>query len=194
MMKTAAKTTRQNGYRAKHFALAAAIAIGMVASGCGGSDETTFSTPTYPFSFTYPADWKLTRNAAFNYGSGAGERSVSVSYKVPHDQVTITQYELKKTLPKGVNGNRKEVDAIVAKLTVEANGTASEGEVVEHGGIPGYSYVVEYTAPDGKLLRNQLVFLFKAKDEFQVNCQSTDENREQLEQGCNLVLDTLKFD
>ncbi|MBI5310494.1 MAG: hypothetical protein HZB14_05650 [Actinobacteria bacterium] len=193
-MKPAARFTRQNISRTKHFALAAAVAIGLLASGCGGGDEqATFATPTYPFSFSYPDGWKVTRNAAFNYGAGAGLRSVSVSLKDPYDQVTVTQYKLKKTLPKGVNGNRREVDKIVAQLTSEAKGTASDGEVVSHGGIPGYMYVVEYNAPDGRLLRNQLVFLFKGRDEFQINCQSTDERRAELEKGCDMVLDTIEF-
>lgn len=189
------QTDRINQRRKTRFAICSILALAAIAlSGCGGGGEKTFSTPTYPFSFSYPEDWKLTRNAAFNYGAGSGKASVSVSLKDPYDQVTITQYKLKKTLGEGVNGNRKELDRIVAKLTVEAKGTASEGEIVEYGGIPGYKYFVEYSSPDGTELRNQLVFLFKGDDEFQINCQSTDENREQLEQGCNLVLDTLKFD
>lgn len=175
-------------------ALVAITAIALSASSCGGDGgEAQFTTPTYPFSFSYPEGWKVTRNAAFSYGSGAGRRSVSISLKDPYDQVTITQYLLKKAVPPGLNGNRKEVDAVVADLTKQAKGTAGDGEVVKYGGLPGYEYFVEYTAPDGTELRNQLVFLFKGKDEFQVNCQSTEKNREELEKGCNLVLDTLEF-
>lgn len=170
-----------------------AMIVVAVFAGCGGADEMTFATPTYPFSFSYPADWKLTRNAAFNYGAGAGEKSVSVSLKDPYDQVTITQYKLKKTLPNGVNGNRQELDRVVAKLTAEAKGTASEGEAVKYGGVPGYKYFVEYSSPDGTQLRNQLVFLFDGDDEFQVNCQSTEKNRKDLDAGCETVLGSLKF-
>lgn len=190
-------STMCDGRRHSGRALCAMVVAVLVAlptvAGCGGEGEKTFSTPTYPFSFSYPSDWKLTRNAAFSYGSGAGERSVSVSLKDPYDQVTITQYKLKKTLPEGVNGNQKELDRIVARLTSEAKGASSEAEVVEHGGIPGYQYIVEYSSPDGTLLRNQLVFLFNGDDEYQINCQSTDKNRAELEKGCNLVLDTLAF-
>lgn len=191
-MPTTAKTETARHRAAGRVGLGLAIVLTLIVTGCGGG-EKTFSTPTYPFSFNYPSDWKLTRNAAFNYGSGAGEKSVSVSLKDPHDQVTITRYELKKTLPEGVNGNRRELDGVVAKLTAEAKGTASEGEVVEHAGVPGYQYYVEYDAPDGTALRNQLVFLFKGKNEFQINCQSTEKNRKELEKGCNLILDTLKI-
>jgi hypothetical protein len=164
-------------------------------SGCGssGSKAASFTTPTYPFSFSYPSGWKVTRNAAFNYGSDAGVRSVSVSLKDPYDQVTITQYKLNKTLPAGINGNQREVNRIVARLTRQAKGTSSDSKPVSYGGVPGYQYVVEYAAPDGTTLRNTLTFLFKGKDEFQINCQSTPTNRAALEKGCNQVLNSLKF-
>lgn len=176
-------------------AVVAILALVVVLSGCGGSDDkqTEFTTPTYPFTFDYPEGWKLTRNAAFNYGSDAGVRSVSVSLKDPYDQVTITQYKLNKTLPPNINGNQEEVDRIVARLAKQAKGTASDSKTVTYGGVPGYQYVVEYPAQDGATLRNTLTFLFKGKDEFQINCQSSPPNREALDKGCNQVLNTLKF-
>jgi hypothetical protein len=163
-------------------------------TGCGSSSkQADFTTPTYPFTFSYPSGWKLTRNAAFNYGSDAGVRSVSVSLKDPYDQVTITQYKLKKTLPAGINGNQAEVDRIVARLAKQANGTASDAKTVTYGGIPGYQYVVEYPASDGSTLRDTLTFLFSGQDEFQVNCQSSPKNRAALDAGCNQILGSLKF-
>ncbi len=172
----------------------AIVAIACIAlSGCGGGDAKTFSTPTYPFSFDYPSGWKITRNASFSYGSGSGERSLSVALKEPYDQVTITQYKLKRTLKAGENGNQREVDRVVAKLTAQAKGTASDATTVKYGGIPGYQYVVEYGAADGTLLRNTLTFLFMGDDEYQVNCQSSPKFRTELEKGCEMVLGTLKF-
>lgn len=171
-----------------------AIVLVLVAlSGCGGDGEKRFSTPTYPFTFSYPSDWKVTRNASFNYGSSSGKRSLSVALKEPYDQVTITQYKLKRTLKSGENGNQREVDRVVAKLTAQAKGTASDATTVKYGGIPGFQYVVEYPAADGTELRNTLTFLFEGDDEFQVNCQSSPKYRTELEQGCEKVLDTLKF-
>ncbi|MGB3953600.1 MAG: hypothetical protein WBK99_10765 [Solirubrobacterales bacterium] len=175
-------------------ALAVAIlCAALAATGCGGDKEAQFSTPTYPFSFDYPDGWKVTRNAAFNYGTGSGsERSVSVALKEPYDQVTVTQYKLQKTLPAGVNGNQREVDRIVARLTKQAKGTAGDAKVVEFGGLPGYQYVVEYAAADGAELSNILTFLFKGRDEFQINCQSSPDKRGELEKGCQQVLGSLK--
>lgn len=181
--------------RPTRFALALVLCLSASAlSGCGGGGDKEFSTPTYPFSFSYPADWTLTRSAAFNYGSGGtGERSVSVALKAPFDQVTITQYKLKKTLPEGVNGNQNEVDRIVKRLTKQAKGSASDSKVVKFGGIPGYQYIVEYPAGNGTTLTNRLTFLFSGQDEFQINCQSSPKNAEALNEGCDQILGSLKF-
>lgn len=173
----------------------ALVLVGMVsalAAGCGGDES--FETPTYPFSFEYPSGWKATRNAAFVYGAGAGERSISVQYKPPLDQVVVTQYKLQKTLPAGVVANQKEIDRIVRRLAKQAGGTATDARAVNYGGIPGYQYAIEYKEPGGKQLRNTITFLFKGNDEFQVNCQSTSENRDTVEEGCDMVLSTLKFE
>lgn len=176
-------------------ALALAAATMAVAfAGCGDGGDKSFETPTYPFSFDYPAGWTLTRGASFNYGaSDSAVRSVSVALKEPFDQVTITQYKLKKTLPAGVNGYQPEVDRIVARLTKQAKGSASDAKVVKYGGIPGYQYVVEYPGAENVTLQNKLTFLFQGQNEFQINCQSSPDKREELNKGCDQVLGSLKF-
>jgi hypothetical protein len=175
----------------------AVLVVGAIFAGCGGgggSDDQSFTTPTYPFSFDYPDGWTVSRGANFNYGSSdSAVRSVSVALKAPLDQVTITQYKLRKTLPPGTNGYQPEVDRIVRRLTREADGDASDAKVVEYGGIPGYQYVVEYPGTGNITLQNRLTFLFQGKKEFQINCQSSPENREALNKGCDQILGSLKF-
>jgi hypothetical protein len=174
--------------------LAAALVAGAILSGCGGGGSQSFTTPTYPFSFDYPAGWTLARGANFSYGSAdQALRSVSAALKEPYDQVTITQYKLKKTLPAGVNGYQPEVDRIVARLTKQAGGSAGDAKVVKYGGQPGYQYIVEYPGPDKISLQNKLTFLFKGQFEFQINCQSSTKNRSELNKGCDQILDSLEF-
>jgi hypothetical protein len=174
--------------------LTAAIVAGALFAGCGGGGSQSFTTPTYPFSFDYPAGWTLSRGANFTYGSSnSALRSVSVALKEPHDQVTITQYKLRKTLPAGVNGYQPEVDRIVRRLTRQASGDASDAKVVKYGGVPGYQYIVEYPGGNSVTLQNKLTFLFKGKYEFQINCQSSPKNREELNKGCDQILGSLKF-
>jgi hypothetical protein len=151
-----------------------------------GSAATLTVEATPPFA--------LTRGANFSYGSSTeAVRSVSVALKEPYDQVTITQYKLKKTLPKGVNGYKPEVDRIVARLIKQAGGTAGDAKAVNYGGIPGYQYVVKYPGGENIKLENKLTFLFQGQNEFQVSCQSSPEKREELNKGCDQVLGSLKF-
>lgn len=178
-------------------AIAAMMAFALFASGCGGGDEK-FETSTYPFTFEYPEGWKATRNAAFIYGAGAGERSIAVQYQpkagqVPYDQVVVTQYKLPNSLPEGVIANQKEVDRVVRRLAKQSGGTATDARAVTYGGISGYQYVIEYET-DGKQLSNTITFLFTGDDEYQINCQSTQQNRDAVEEGCDKVLSTLKFE
>lgn len=190
------KVPRQLSFRSIRFGSVplTVVALACLAlAGCGGENQKQFSALNYPFSFSYPSGWKLTRNASFNYGSGSGERSLSIALKEPFDQVTITQYKLRRKLKPNENGNRREVDRVVAKLTTQANGTASDATTVKYGGTPGYQYVVEYPAADGTELRNTLTFLFKGEDEFQINCQSSPKHRTDLDKGCEMVLGSLKF-
>jgi hypothetical protein len=180
-------------YKAFLATITAAI-VALALAGCGGGGSSSFESPTYPFSFNYPSSWTLTRDAAFNYGSGgAGKRSVSAALKEPFDQVTITQYKLKKTLPAGINGNQSEVDRIVQRLVKQAKGSAGDAKVVKYGGIPGYQYLVEYPGGTNQTLQNKLTFLFQGKNEFQINCQSSQENRDDLNKGCDQILGSLKF-
>lgn len=180
--------------KARALIATALVALTVALTGCGGGGDQSFNTPTYPFSFSYPSGWTLTRGANFTYGSSSeAVRSVSVALKEPYDQVTITQYKLKKTLPKGVNGYKPEVDRIVARLIKQAKGKASDAKTVNYGGIPGYQYTVEYPGGDNLTLQNKLTFLFQGQNEFQINCQSSPDKRDELNKGCDQVLDTLKF-
>ena len=163
-------------------------------SGCG-SGTKHFSEPSYPFSFDYPGTWTLTHSAAENPTTSVnGLRAVSVALEEPLDQVTITQYVLKKTLPAGVNGNQNEVDRIVKSLTRQAKGSAGDSKPVKFGGLPGYQYTINYPGGKGITLTNKLTFLFKAHNEFQINCQSTPAHMDELNDGCDEILGSLKFD
>jgi hypothetical protein len=54
--------------------------------------------------------------------------------------------------------------------------------------------VIEFESPDERQLQNRVTFLFEGKDELQINCQSTEDKRDELLAGCDEVLSTLKFE
>lgn len=180
----------QTGLRAVLATLAAALLL----AGCGGGGDQHFSADDYPFSFDYPSGWTLTHGAdSGGDTAGTAQRSVSVALKEPFDKVVITQFEMKKKLPSGANGYQPEVDRIVARLTRQAGGSAGDAKVVKYGDLPGYQYVLTYPSGATKL-ESKLTFLFRGQDEFQVNCQSSQDKREELLAGCDQILESLKFE
>lgn len=173
--------------------LAALIVLALFTGGCGGTGDQSFSADDYPFSFDYPSGWTLTHGANFNYeGSNAAQRSVSVALKDPFDQVTVTEYKLKKKLPKGANAYRPEVDRIVARMAREAGGKASDAKAVKYGGLPGYQYVIAFDAAGAKL-QSKLTLLFQGSSEYEISCQSTADKRTDLNEGCEQILGSFEL-
>lgn len=165
------------------------LAIGLM--GCG-EDKKDFATPTYPFTFEYPEGWKTTRDVALEFGAPNAERQLAVQLAAPYDQMVISQYKLKKSLPEGIIANQKEIDRIVGSLSKQSGGVASNAERVSVGGLEGYSYVIDFERGN-VALRNELIFLFRDRDEFQLTCQSSEKRREQTQKGCDQIKETLKF-
>lgn len=172
--------------------LLAVLMLAIALAGCSGKGDKTFEASSYPFSFDYPSTWTLTRTVADDDGAGA-RRALTVALQEPYDQVSILQYRLKKTLPRGANAFRPEIDRIVTRLVKQARGKAGRAKPVKYGGIPGYQYVISYPAGSGTRLSNTMTFLFRGHDEFQIGCQSAPENRDELMDGCQKILGTLEF-
>ncbi len=177
----------------RFIAILLAAAFALAAAGCGGSGDQSFSADGYPFTFNFPSAWTLTRGAGTDDSGGAALRTVTVALKQPYDQVSISQYKLKKKLPSGANGYQPEVDRVVKRLTREAGGEAGDAKQVKYGDLPGYQYVVSYSS-GGQKLQNQLTFLFQGENEFLIGCQSSPDKRDELSDGCKQILESLEFD
>lgn len=164
-------------------------------AGCGGATgELTFDDEDYPFSFSYPGSWTLSRNVGGSAdGAQAAQKSVSVALKEPYDQVTIAEFKLKKQIPAGETAFKPEVERIVKQMASQAKGKVGKAKEVEYGGAHGFQYVLTYPAGSATL-QNKLTLLFKGGVEYQVGCQSQQENREELLSGCDQILDSLKLD
>lgn len=180
---------------ARLFSAATLLAvIALTLAGCGGATgDLTFDDEAYPFSFSYPGTWTLARNVTTaGADSGSAQNSVSVALKEPYDQVTISEFKLKKKVPTGENGFKPEVDRIVKEMVSQAQGKVSDAKPVEIDDARGYEYVISYPAGSVQL-ESRLTLLFKDDSEFQVNCQSSAENRDELNSGCDQILDSLKI-
>ncbi len=159
-------------------------------SSCGTQvSGGAFSSDDYPFSFEYPADWTLTQSGPEASSSG----TVTAALREPLDQVQLTSFRMKKSIPATARGNQSEADAIVQRVAARTGGSVGVGKPVTYGGSNGFRYIVEYSNGGMNKLRARLVFLFHGEMLVQINCQSSLENRKQLAAGCNEILDSLKL-
>jgi hypothetical protein len=171
-------------------AAAAVLWIALALGGCGGTGSQSFEDPDHALSFDFPSGWTLTHDQP---GSGGTQRSITVALRPPFDQIEVSTYKLKKKLPDGVNGYKPEVARIVGRLTSRAGSEASRPRVVKYGGKPGFAYVLTYGAA-GQKLKNRLTLLFAGQTLTEISCQSSAENRDQVEDACGKVLNSLEFD
>lgn len=168
-----------------------ASAVAVIAVGCGPAPGAgSFSSDGYPFSFNYPSSWTLSQSRA----AGADHGTVTVALREPLDQIQLTSFTLKKAIPKGKTGMPSEVDAIVRRIAKQADTAPRKRRAVEYGGANGYQYTVTYPANERVELESRLTILFAGKTQILVSCQSTAENRAKLIEGCNEILESLKYD
>ncbi len=179
--------------RLRHLCLLAVLTAALLLAGCNSGGSQHFSADSVPFSFSYPAGWTLTRTPPGDGGAGMPLQAVTAALKEPYDQATVSQYKLKKQIPEGERAYRLEVDRIVGRLAREAGGSTSEADEVEFAGLPGYQYTITYSAGRQKL-ENRMTFLFRGSTQLLIACQSAPERREQLNDGCQQILDSLKLD
>jgi hypothetical protein len=80
---------------------------------------------------------------------------------------------------------KQEVDGLVQQLDPDAAG--AEGEIA---GFPSLTYdAVTLTTPEEG--ESRFIMLFEGDEQYVINCQSTPDGRDEIEQACDLAVDTL---
>lgn len=158
-------------------------------AGCGDDDDdelATFERDTFPFTFEYPDGFEVTDDvsASQTLGGGADE---SVAIAMDEDNALIVQrYTLNVEVNQANLGVvKQEADELFQQVDPEARGV--EGEIA---GFPSLTYdAVTLTTPeDGE---SRVINLFEGDQEYLINCQSTPDGRNEIEQACDLAVDTL---
>lgn len=171
--------------------LLAALGIATLVAGCGPAPGAgSFSSDDFPFSFNYPSNWTLSQALPGVSGNG----TVTVALREPLDQVQLTSFTMKKSIPEGETAIQSEVDEIFRRVARNSAGKPGKARAVEYNGARGFKFTLTYPASEQVKLRSRLTVLFSGKSQIAVNCQSTAENREQLMDGCDEILESLKFD
>jgi hypothetical protein len=161
--------------------------------GGGGNDgdrassERTFSEDAYAISFKYPSyltEGKVTEVAESAGGEPVAQTALAIDEA---NAIFLAKYEVNAEVTgENIATFAPQVDELVQQLT----GRPARGQTTEVGGLPAIRYeeVDLRTPPEGK---SRLVFLFDGAVEYLVNCQSTPEERDAINRGCDRVLTTM---
>ena len=189
--------------------LVAVAALGGALAGCSGDsdssspppDEVTttvaapatgsvFTDTRFAFNFRYPKGWEQVEVESEPDLTAGGRPTARVAVGFDNDNgVLLSRFELSdvvtaEELPDQVS----ELDGIFSQFA----GRPMSGTVTEVGGIPAVSYE-EFALPgDPNQRSSRVVVLFDGDVEYQLNCQSTPEGLDQLNEGCDQMLATLR--
>ncbi|MGI8593418.1 MAG: hypothetical protein ACR2ML_03460 [Solirubrobacteraceae bacterium] len=167
--------------------LALAVVAGCESTSTEKEGPATFKpTSDLPLTFTYPKKLKRDDSPEFSVGEGSPKAAVALGLD-DVNAVIISRYDIGVAIDRdNLAQARSELDGSVKRLF---RGRA-RGTRVKRGGLPGFEYRVPIAKP--VKARSVLTFLFDGRREYELNCQSTPEHRQELLRACDQILQTLK--
>lgn len=163
----------------------AALVVAVVVSGGGG--DGTFDDEAYPFTFEYPGDWEESDDVTLDQelgSSGLDRRAVALD---DTNGIIIERFELNIEVDEdNIDLAKDELDGLLTGIDSDA-----DGQVGETAGFPSVTYEnVSVPVPEGA--ESKIVALFDGDQEYMLNCQSTEDHRDEVDEGCQQALDTLE--
>ena len=167
--------------------LAVLIMTFVLATGCGGGGDKTFEESGFDLTFKYPDSFNEASNitvASEAGGSATDRKGVALD---KDNLLLVTKFKLNTTVTEAnVSRIKPEADQVMSQVS----GTDVSGERVTVGGIPGFEYNFGLSKPANG--RSRFVMLFDGSTEYTLNCQSTPEKRDEVEEACQQAIDTLE--
>ena len=152
------------------------------------STTMTFERDTFPFTFEYPDGFEFTDKVSASRQLGGGDAAdEAVAIVMDEDNgLAIERYTLNAEVSQADLGLvKRELDGLIQHLDPDA-----AGEAGELAGFPSLTYAA-VAVPGLKDGETRIIALFEGDQEYLIHCQSTPEGRDEVEQACNLAVDTL---
>ncbi len=167
--------------------LAAGVLAAVLLLGCGGESDGTFDEDGFPFTFEYPDDWTESDDAEVSKSLGA-EAEETLGVGLDDDNGIIVQrYTLAiEITEQNFDQAKAEFDGLLTELAPDIEGTP--GEI---GGYLSLTYEDVPVDESGDLV-STLVALFDGDQEYLINCQSDEDHRDEVSEGCDLAVDSLE--
>jgi flagellar basal body-associated protein FliL len=142
-------------------------------------------------AFNYPASWKHGQTQfAAQSGSAVWSESFSPGSSST-EGVTVSQYALNADVSSvSPDAVKAEVTTLVGNLAQQLNGSiVGDLKPAQVGGMQGYEVTINATI-EGQALTVDLTLLFKGKAQYNIGCQATSANQDEISKGCTQVKDT----
>jgi hypothetical protein len=160
----------------------------------GGGGDKTFEGDGY--SFTYPGEWdELEGEARF---SQPGQQTTSV-YFGPTEGANVLGLDAGRV---GVSITEANVDEITDQFAAEldqvfrqAQGRITEGPTrLTVGGLPALRFEGSALNPDDVRVLSQVTAVFDGVTQYFLNCQFTPERAEEMQRGCEQVVESFQVE
>jgi hypothetical protein len=164
-------------------------ALAMLA--CGGESDGTFDFEDFPFTFSYPDGFEEIDDIDIDEQLGAdSDNTVAVGID-EHDLITVERYTLQIAVDEqNLRLAKHEIDALFAKLDDSGDVVTTQTEIA---GFPALT-ATEIPVSSIEGAASDITIIFDGDQEYVINCQSTPDHRDEVDEACDQALETLSFE
>lgn len=182
------------------------LALVAAAAHAAGQPPSTFKG--HGVRFSYPGNWlELSGSVEAHVGNALWAESVGPTQTAPADPsqpttthrplVTLASYRSPVSITaKNIGRYRAAIVGSVTQLVGQVHGRMESGPArVSMGRLPGYRFQITATLGDGVTIRSRLVYVFRRRTEYFLNCQyaQNDQLASETEAGCDQVMRSFRL-
>lgn len=150
-----------------------------------GGGEETFDREEFPFTFSYPEGFKVTDDVTVDQALGS-QADETLAVGLDQDNILLVQsFTLNIPIDESnLDLAKQEIDGLAQQVAPGA-----ESQETEVAGLPAVE-LEGIEVPTVESGESKLTAIFDGEQEYFLNCQSTPEQREEIEGACDLALET----
>ena len=155
---------------------------------CSGS---RISPAGSPYCFTLPAGFQDVSSSVTVDASIGKEKYRSAVAVGGRDLIIISVYELRRDTD-DISDDTLEGELAQVLAQLSRKGFTFDSTTADKSGVDGARSFGYHASQDSSGLQSDVYFLFRGRNELQVNCQWKDKESD-ISRGCKAVLNTLQF-
>lgn len=163
------------------------LALGALSlASCGNESDGVFDVEGFPFTFEYPDDFEETGDVSFDQQLGASADESAVVGIDDENGIALQRFTLEIAIDESnLNLAKREIDQLIQQVAPDASSQPSQ-----IAGLPALT-ADKVSIPSVEGGESRLTFFFDGDQEYLINCQSTPDHRSEIDEACELALETL---